>query len=44
MEDISINKLTMHTREALQGLELTEHTVWTEYCNAILPIVKLHEQ
>ena len=44
MENISINELAMRTLEALQVLGLAVHTVWTEYCDAILPIVRLHEQ
>ena len=30
MENISINELAVRTRETLQELRLTEHTVWTE--------------
>jgi len=44
MENISINELAMRTMEALQVLGLAIHTVWTEYCDAMLPIVKLHEK
>lgn len=42
MKEITIQELAMQTVEALQGMGLAVHTVWMEYGDAYVPIVKLH--
>ena len=43
-EEIKIHELVLQTVNALEGLGLAPHTVWSYYSYAYLPIIKFHAQ